>query len=61
MLKNHLIKRGESNMGCQFSDYYTGKCQLYDGTIEMPVDEDGVCLCEEDEDPSILCEDYREQ
>lgn len=38
-------------MGCQFSDYYTGKCQLYDGMIKMPVDEEGHCICE----------DYREQ
>jgi len=47
-------------MTCRFSDYETGKCQLYDGTIEMPVNEDGMCICEDDEDPTISCEDYQE-
>ena len=48
-------------MGCIYSDYYTGKCQLYDGMIEMPCDKNGVCLCEDDPNPEDQCEDYQEQ
>ena len=34
-------------MSCRFSDD-DGKCQLYDGSIEMPgVDENRICICED--------------
>lgn len=44
-----------NDIGCQWSDQ-DGRCTLYDGTIEMPVDEDGFCKVEEDENPN--CEDF---
>lgn len=45
-------------MGCMFNNY-KGICDLYDGNIEMNgVDENGHCICDEDPDPTILCEDY---
>ena len=47
-------------MGCIYSEYRTGLCQLYDGTIEMNgCDENGICICEDDDDPTQLCEDYQ--
>lgn len=48
-------------MSCKYSDWKTGKCTLYgDGSIEMPVDENGICRVEDDPDPSKYCEDYEE-
>lgn len=48
-------------MSCRFSDH-NGYCQLFDGSIEMPgCDKDGICLCEDDEDPTKTCEDYEER
>lgn len=48
-------------MSCKFSDQ-DGKCQLFDGSIEMNgVDENGICICEDDEDPTYVCEDYQER
>lgn len=36
-----------------------GKCTLWDDSIERPgCDSKGYCVCEDDEDPSIVCEDY---
>ncbi len=45
-------------MACIYCDH-SGYCTLFDPNFESPgVDEDGICICEEDEDPTILCEDY---
>lgn len=47
-------------MECKFSDF-DGKCQMFDPGIEMPgCSEDGKCICEDDEDTTILCEHYEE-
>ena len=45
-------------MSCKYSDN-EGKCELWDGTIEMPVDKRGICRVEEDEEPD--CEDFEER
>lgn len=51
----------EEEMSCKFQDF-NGKCQLFDGLIEIPgVDEEGNCICSDDEDPSYLCEEYEER
>ena len=47
-------------MGCVYSDA-DGKCELYDGNIDMPVDKEGYCQVEDDPDPSMSCEDYEER
>lgn len=48
-------------MGCKFSEYGTSKCQIFDGSIEMlGVNEEGVCICQDDPDPTLLCEEYEE-
>ena len=47
-------------MSCKFNSF-EGECQLWD---EETPDEmngckgDGYCVCEEDPDPSVMCEDY---
>ncbi len=48
-------------MSCKFNDR-DGKCEIFDGSIEMPgVDENGICICEDDENPGDTCEDYQER
>lgn len=48
-------------MSCKFSDS-NGICSLYDNEIENPGwNEKGVCICEDDENPGFLCEDYAER
>lgn len=47
-------------MSCKYCDY-TGRCTIFNDWIENPgVTTLGICICEDDEDPSILCEDYEE-
>ena len=46
-------------MGCQHSES-NGMCGLYDLEIENPGwNNKGYCICEDDENPSELCEEYR--
>jgi hypothetical protein len=45
-------------MGCKYSEWGTGKCELFDGIIDMPVDENGICKVEDDDEPGKYCEDY---
>jgi len=46
-------------MSCAFSDF-EGLCELFNPNIEQNgCDENGNCICEEDPDPSIMCEDYQ--
>ena len=48
-------------MSCKFQNWDDGKCQLFDSEIENPGrDENGICICSDDEDPSYMCEDYQE-
>lgn len=48
-------------MTCKFSDI-NGYCELFDDSFEsFGCDSDGICICEDDEDPTILCEDYKER
>jgi hypothetical protein len=44
-------------MGCIYSNV-DGECQMHDEGIENPGCEGGFCICEEDPDPSYLCEMY---
>jgi hypothetical protein len=45
-------------MGCIYNQW-EGKCQMWDEDIESPgCDEEGHCICCDDEDPSYLCESY---
>ncbi len=52
---------------CRHMDY-NGKCTLWDGDedeimfehIVNACDEEGYCLVDEDEDPTMICEDYEE-
>ena len=48
-------------MSCRYQDI-DGKCQLFDGSIEMPGvnEETGICTCRDDPDPTYLCEDWQE-
>ena len=51
---------------CKHMDY-NGKCTLWDAEDIMfehvmeACDENGYCLVDDDEDPSMLCEDYEEE
>ena len=46
-------------MSCIFQDLMDGKCTLFCDEIERPgCNDDGICICADDEDPSFLCEDY---
>lgn len=48
-------------MSCKFSDF-DGYCTIFDPDFENPgVDEDGICICEDNEDPSITCEDFEKR
>ncbi len=46
-------------MGCRYSNF-DGKCNVFDENIEdeLGCDDDGFCICEDDEDPSELCSNY---
>lgn len=47
-------------MSCKYSDI-DGKCTMYDEGVEQPgCDDDGTCICQDDPDPTYLCEDYEE-
>jgi hypothetical protein len=47
-------------MACKWSNFRTGICEFFDDGIERPVNEKGICLCDEDESPEDSCEDYEE-
>ena len=47
-------------MGCIYNDF-NGHCQMWDEESKDDMqgcDEEGDCICEEDPDPSYLCEMY---
>lgn len=50
---------------CQFMNF-DGKCELWDDEdmqfdhIVNSCDEEGYCVVDDDEDPSLICEDYCE-
>ena len=44
-------------MSCTYSDK-EGKCTLDDGFLERLGCEEGLCICEDDPDPTMLCEDF---
>ena len=48
-------------MGCKYCNYH-GMCGMWDEDADEHIikscDDKGHCLVEEDEDPSISCEDY---
>lgn len=47
-------------MGCIYSDI-NGKCDLYHSASmeeDLGVDNNGYCICEDDPDPSISCNNY---
>jgi hypothetical protein len=49
-------------MSCRYSDF-EGKCTTCDpgSCIEYPgIDEEGNCMCEDDPDPSEICEYYED-
>ena len=49
-------------MGCIYNEFGTGKCQLFDedeGIERAGCDDEGFCICDDDPDPSYLCEDYK--
>ena len=52
--------RGVTDMGCIYEENFgEGKCSMWDEDIEMNgCDEDGVCICSDDPDPSVMCEMY---
>ena len=46
-------------MSCKFQSWEDGKCEIFDAEIEMNgCDEDGICICSDDPDPSVMCEDW---
>lgn len=53
-------------MSCMYSNF-DGQCELWDDDdiqvehIVMSCDEEGHCVVEDDDDPSIMCEDYEER
>lgn len=54
-------------MSCKYNRLDTGKCDLWDEEtgpmfehIENLCDEEGHCIVNEDEDPTMSCEDYEE-
>ena len=45
-------------MECNFSDFH-GKCEMFDPDVDgFGCDKKGNCICEDDEDPTILCSTY---
>jgi len=47
-------------MGCVYSDF-EGRCNIFEkGEVNSPMDGkgDGICVYEDDPDPSISCETY---
>lgn len=45
-------------MSCLYSDF-NGLCSLHDPNLDMNgCDTEGLCLCEEDPDPSYTCDSY---
>ena len=47
-------------MDCVYCDF-NGYCSMFDEDIEMHgCDENGICICSSDEDPSILCDFFEE-
>jgi len=48
-------------MSCKFSEV-DGTCQLYDpGHENFGWKDKGKCICEDDEDPGNMCEEYEER
>ena len=48
-------------MSCRFSDF-NGTCQLYDPEIEnFGWNSEGFCICEDNENPGYVCEEYEER
>jgi len=46
-------------MGCRYSDFETGKCARFDPEVDQNgCDENGFCICEEDDCPLGVCEDF---
>ena len=46
-------------MSCVYLEFESSKCELWDKSLEMPgCNSEGICICSDDEDPSVLCEDY---
>ena len=47
-------------MSCVYSGFH-GECQLWEEGEQRPgCSDDGYCICEEDPDPGITCEDYED-
>ncbi len=47
-------------MGCVYSNH-EGYCEIWDKNWHLPgVDINGICICEDDENPEDLCENYEE-
>jgi hypothetical protein len=45
-------------MGCKYSRI-DGMCEIYDERVDCGgVDDEGFCICEDDPDPTVLCENY---
>lgn len=45
-------------MGCVYSNF-NGECELWEEPIlQNGYDKEGYCICEDDPDPSVLCEMY---
>lgn len=43
-------------MSCKFSEYGTRVCQFFGDEIErFGCDEEGICICEDDDDPTEVC------
>jgi len=50
----------EAIIGCIYQGFISGKCQVYNEGIDNPGwDKNGVCICSDDPDPSMTCEDYQ--
>ena len=46
-------------MGCLQNNFH-GECNVWDESVEMPgCDDEGFCVCDDDEDPADTCEDYQ--
>lgn len=49
-------------MSCVYSDFLTGKCSIADDGLEIGgCDERGICVCQDDEDPSEVCSEYESE
>ncbi len=45
-------------MSCRYNDF-EGTCTLWEDDVEMPgCNTAGICTCDDDEDPSVMCESY---